>query len=73
MTPKASSVHKYRVEIARLKRRLRAGQNVEIANIAVAYRAAGDRRRAFAWWQRAATERDSARAFCRYPDGREET
>jgi TPR repeat protein len=48
-----------RTEIARLKRRLRQGHTgVLIGNIAAAYRALGNRRRAFDWWCRAADDGD---------------
>ena len=47
------------VEIARLKRRLKSGQpSALVGNIAVAYRALGNRRRAFEWWRRAAGPQD---------------
>ncbi len=43
------------LEITRLKRELKSGRtNVLVGNIAVAYRALGNRRRAYAWWRKAA-------------------
>ena len=47
--------HRRVTQIARLKRGLKSGQShALLGNIAVAYRALGNRRRAFEWWRRAA-------------------
>jgi len=44
-------------EIARLKKKLQStGLEIHVANIAASYRMAGNRRRAFHWWKRAAGE-----------------
>lgn len=50
---------RYRSKIARFKRLAPYGGNeaVRINNIAATYRMAGNRRRAFEWWQRAAARR----------------
>ena len=48
---------RHAVEIARLKQRLRSGID-ERNNIACEYRMMGNHRRAFEWWQRAATGYD---------------
>jgi TPR repeat protein len=54
---------KHRAEIARLKKLLSWGGDVLIpGNIAAIYRMAGNRRRAFEWWQRAAVVRDDGSA-----------
>src|SRR5688572_16217554 len=51
--------HRQLAEIASLKRGLKAGRsNLLLGNIAVAYRALGNRRRAFEWWRRAAGPHD---------------
>jgi TPR repeat protein len=48
----------HRAEIARLKRLVRSGDAVSIGNIAATYRKAGNRKRAFEWWRRAAGKWD---------------
>jgi TPR repeat protein len=48
---------KYRSEIAKLKKLVRSGDAMQISNIAATYRMAGNRRRAFEWWKRAAERR----------------
>jgi TPR repeat protein len=48
---------RYRDEIARLKKRVRAGDDCQMDNIAATYRLLGNRRRAFEWWRRAAIRR----------------
>jgi tetratricopeptide (TPR) repeat protein len=54
---------RYRTEIARLRKLLQFGGDVLIpTNIAAIYRMAGNRRRAFEWWQRAAAVQDDGSA-----------
>ncbi len=48
---------RYRSEVARLKRLLRSGDDMQISNIAATYRMAGNSRRAFEWWRRAAARK----------------
>lgn len=45
----------YSAEIARLKKLLRTGESFHMTNIAATYRMAGNRKRAFEWWRRAAS------------------
>jgi hypothetical protein len=45
-------------EIALLKKKLQStGLEIHVANIAASYRMAGNRKRAFHWWKRAAGNR----------------
>lgn len=46
------------LEIARLKGRVRQGENVPLGNVAILYRDIGNHRRAFAWWRKAAAAGD---------------
>ena len=50
--------NKIRIEIDRLKIRLRAGDPVAMNNLAATYRELGNRRCSFYWWTRAATQSD---------------